>query len=252
MIEKSLMEENQNNESLVIGDNKQLRNSSELNNNNVIPEYGQEKASKLASKMIFQNDTKDDKRFREGMLELNRRLGKRQRTNFIGAMGTTVLSATAVVLTALSVVTMGVSAIAGAISLGIGAGMTVSDSYDSKSMKMALFDSYFKIPVVYDSEKKEWEKKNNRKLTAEEKARMRDLIRNRIAAREGYYSPRHAAKEIAGKFAQFLLTKAHDKNNKEEAKVYIAMIRGLGLKYRDDPSKEPLPKESDIIKKLCS
>lgn len=212
------------------------------------------KASKLAGKLGRKGlkETNED-RFREGMLELNRRLGKRQKKNTLGSLGSAVLSSTALVLTTLSVVTAGVSAIAGAIALGIQTGLAVSDVDYAKSMKEALFDSFYKTDEVYSLEEAKWKENNpGKQLTDKQKIKMRKLIRNRIAANEGFYSPGHASKAVAAEFAKFLLYKANAFN--EEAPMYVAMIKGLGLTYSFDPLNEEknVPKESDIVKKLCS
>ena len=78
-----------------------------------------------------------------------------------------------------------------------------------------------------------------------------ELIRSRIAAREGFYSPRHAATAVAAKFADFLLEGANRQDS--ESEMYVAFIKGLGLTYRYAINeKDAVPKASDIVKKLCA
>ncbi len=211
------------------------------------------KASKLASNILEKKGERDEERFKQGMLELNRRLGARQKKNTAGSTVTAAISSTAAILTSLSVVTVGVSAIAGAISFGVGICLTAMDARESRKMKNALFDSYYKVDEELKKCISDWNERNpGQLLTPEKKLLMKDQLRNKIAAREGFYSPRHGATAIAKKYADYLLEHA---NNKEDSQSDMckAMIKGLGLhyKYNAKNKDKSVPKASDIVKKLC-
>ena len=210
------------------------------------------KASELARKMLKNVDKNDEKKmFTEGMIALNKKLGQKQKTGALGSLGLATISSTSLILLTSSVITCGISALVGALTLGFGVGMSVSDSYDAKSMKNILFDTFYKIDEEVEKEKAKWKAKNkNRYPTEKQKRNFREIIRSRIAAREGYYSPRHAAKAIANRFAEFLLEGA----NKQDAdsKMFISFIKGLGLAYKfNKDEKKVVPKTSDIAKRLC-
>ena len=205
------------------------------------------KASKLAKKMLNDSNEKTDKEmYTEGMLKLNRKLGHKQKTSALGSVGTATLTTTSTVLLATSVITCGISAIAGLVTLGVATALSVSDAFDAKKMKNVLFDTFYKIDEVFKSEKEKWERAHGKKLSDKQQDNLREIIRSRIAAKEGFYSPRHAAKAVAGKFADHLIEGANKNDN--DSKMYISFIKGLGLPF--NPQKS-VPKASDIAKKLC-
>ncbi len=210
------------------------------------------KASKLASALMKKSvGDKDEKRFTKGMLELNRKLGRKQKTGTFGSLGVAAMSSTSVVLLSLSVVTIGISAIAGAIGLGIGAALSAFESKDARSMKNVLFDSFYQTDKELEKEKKRWEINNpGKELSDKQLKQMKEQLRGRIAAAEGFYSPRHAAKAVAAKFADILLEGANRQD--EKSGMYVSFIKGLGLAYKyNSDERKSVPKASDIAKKLC-
>ncbi len=80
---------------------------------------------------------------------------------------------------------------------------------------------------------------------------MLETVRNRTAAKNGFYNTSHAAKGIACRYAKYLLFHAH--NNTSDADMCEAMIRGLGLDYKYDPNNpaDSVPTEADIVTKMC-
>ncbi len=205
------------------------------------------KASKLAARHT------DQDKFRDGMLALNDRLAVRQRAGAATSVVNATLTTTAAVLIMSSVVTMGIGALAGLITLGISTALKCADSDYKRQMKMALFDNFFKTDEQTALAKANWERKHSGKtMTDEQVSRLKEQVRRRISADLGFYSPNHAAVAVAESYAQYLLDNAHSGGQKSD--MAIAMIKGLGLHYTFDPlhPMDAVPQKSDIIKKLTT
>ena len=205
------------------------------------------KAAKLAAKQT------DQDKFRDGMLELNERLALRQRSGAAVAVTNAALTTTAAVLIAAFVATLGISAIAGAFTLGISMGLKTVDAGMRRDMKMALFDNFFKTDEQVSLAKANWESKHPGKaMNAEQEKMLIEQVRRRISADLGFYSPNQAANAVAESYAEYLLDNAHSGNQK--ADMCVAMIKGLGLHYSYDPlhPMDAVPQKSDIVKKLTT
>ncbi len=195
-------------------------------------------------------------KFRDGMVKLNRKLGRKQKTDTSAAMTTALLSGGAAVLIFTSVISAGAAPLAGLIvgaaSFGIGILKRFISNKFSKDMKMELFDNFFKIDKAVRDVKAEWRQKNhNRNMTADQENRIVNQVRRRIAANLGFYSPTHASKALAVEYAKYLLDNA--RNGGGNSEMCKSMIQGLGLQFKtnEDTGDIIVPTQSDIIKKLC-
>ncbi|MBR1670421.1 MAG: hypothetical protein IJ695_06945 [Butyrivibrio sp.] len=185
-------------------------------------------------------------KFEKGILEMNVELGNKELTTSVTSGMSTALTATAGILFAASVVTCGISALAGVAALALSVGsMAIEQSFSGK-MKDALFDSYYEVDRAFDTAKQRVEQKSGRLLTDKEQVKLRQEVRNRIASRLGFYSPHHAARAAAVKYAEYLLDKANQVG--PEGILGIEMIKGLGLSYN---AAKNVPTASDIVRKLC-
>ena len=118
-------------------------------------------------------------------------------------------------------------------------------------MKFALFDGYYEIDEMLDAEKQKYNRAHPfRPLTKDQEERMKEQLRGKVAAANGYYSPGHAAKEISVLYARYLRDSVQ--NNDGNADMCEAMIKGLGLKCKVDSvdSNNTIPTVSDIVRKL--
>lgn len=185
-------------------------------------------------------------KYEKGILEMNVALGSKELTSSVTSGISTALTATAGILVAASVVTCGISALAGVAALALSIGSRVIEKSQSGKMKDALFDSYYEVDRAFDAAKQRVEQKSGRVLTNKEQVKLRQEVRNRIASRLGFYSPHHAARAAAVKYAEYLLDKANQQG--PEGILGIEMIKGLGLSYN---AKKNVPTASDIVRKLC-
>ncbi len=206
-----------------------------------------------ASTLAKEKQGKD--KFRDGMVKLNRKLGRKQKTDTISAGTTALISGGAAVLIATSVISAGAAPVAGLIvgaaAFGIGILKRFISNKFSKDMKMELFDNFFKIDKAVEDVKNEWRQKNpDRNMTPDQEKRIVNQVRRRIAADLGFYSPTHASKTLAKEYAKYLLDNARGGENCE---MCISMIRGLGLQFKTDLGTGEIivPEASDIEKKLC-
>ena len=208
------------------------------------------KASQLASG----KENKD--KFTDGMLKLNRKLGWKQKTDTSAAVTTAVASGAVGVLVAMSVISAGTAPLAlgivGAAAFGIGILKRSISSGFSKGMKMALFDNFFKVEEAVRKVKIEWRTKHpGKSLTKDQDERLVNQVRRRISADLGFYSPTHAAKSVAVEYAKYLLDNARETSPDKE--MCRNFIQGLGLQFKLDEDDQTIlvPKQSDIVKKLC-
>jgi hypothetical protein len=202
------------------------------------------KAKDLASKKTSQDE------LTKAMLELNEKLGKRERTGFVTSAITAACSLTAAIVMLTAPVTAGAGLFAGAAILGVGMYAKGKDSDYAREMKLSLFDSYYKMDDKFTAALVEYNRRNPRlPLTDDEKFKLYDQLRRRVAVQQGFYSPSHAAKFVAEQYAKDMLFRAHFGPDQD---MYIAMIKGLGLSYKYDLSKnKDIPTVSDIVKKMC-
>ncbi len=203
-----------------------------------------------AFKLAAKQQTFD--KYTEGMLELTKTMDDRQAVSTAGAITTAAISLTALALVVASVATAGTAAIIGGVSFGIGVGFMALDRKFGRNMKLNLFDAFYNVDALVEEAKEDYKKKNyGREMPKEQVKELPMLVRSRLSANMGYYSPYHATKSIAGEYATYLLAKAHDAQNGE---LYVNIIKGLGLKYRYDKDNADncRPLKEDIVKKLIS
>ena len=143
---------------------------------------------------------------------------------------------------------MGLTAVVGAVIFGTGiAAQVVSDKFKG-GMKDELFDTFFNVDEAYKKAATDWEKEHGRKLSDSGKTKLKEQLRRRMAAELGFNSPHHAAGAIAGVYAQYMLQHAM-KDDDEKKDMCIAMIKGLGLKFKKEKG---VPTVADIIKKMVA
>ena len=147
--------------------------------------------------------------------------------------------------------TAGITAIIGGVLLAGSLAFRAIDRAYSKGMKNELFDAYFEIPKLYDDVKAKWKERNDgEEPTKDQEKAILKSLRERVAAERGYFSVTQATRKIASDYAGFMLKKANEDGPDREG--YIHMIKGLGLRYSyDSVTGEVVPKETDIVKKLC-
>ncbi len=201
-----------------------------------------------AARIVHNKESADE--FDKAMVELEERIGKRQKTSTLTSAVSAGCSLTAAILIATGVLTAGLGFIAGGITMGIGVYAKVADSSHSRDAKMMLFDGYYNMDREYAAAEAEYKRRNpNVPLDEEGRIRLLDQLRRKIASSHGFYSPSHAAKAIAAEFAAELRDRAHQ-GTQDGDNEYIAMIRGMGLSYRYGGGFD-VPTESDIVKKMC-
>ncbi len=208
--------------------------------------YRRSKASELAKK------EKGEDKFREGMLKLNRRLGKKQRTSAIGGLTTATFSTAALGLVASSVILPVFGVIAGGLLLGAGIGLKCSDHGSMKKMRGEMNDAFFEVDSILSKAEAKWKEEHpNETFSDAKRETMKKQIMRRMAGELGYYSPNHMAVTVAKSYASYLFEGA--KNDDNHGEMCRAMIRGLGLYYKPDPDNDDntVPKISDIAAKLC-
>ncbi len=203
------------------------------------------KASKLAK-------GKDPDKYSEGMLRLNRILGKKQLTN-VSLEGLAAGTSFAVpTLIAASILTSVFGVItAGAVFAVLGAQKIFDSKYRSK-MGSQLNEAFFGIDELVKEAEEDWKAKHqNKPMSDAQKEKLKKQIQKRMAAELGYYSSNHMARSVAEKYAAYLLDGAA--KDDEHAKMCRAMIRGLGLYYKRDAKKpeKTVPKISDLVSKMC-
>ncbi|MCR5402429.1 MAG: hypothetical protein K6E91_01235 [Butyrivibrio sp.] len=211
-------------------------------------------ASKLASR-ISEKEKREgtvvDTRYRDGMVRLNRLMGKKQKidtgTSLLGAS----TSITAAVLLITTVASGGLlSGITAAVGLISSIGSYAWTNKVAKQMRHEVDASFFKAEEMMEKVREEWQQENGVPLSKKQEARLREQILKRIAASLGYYSPSQMANSIAQNYAGYLLDGA--KKQGDEGKMCLSMIKGLGIKVTKNPETGEIesPKVSDIAKKM--
>ena len=206
------------------------------------------KASRMISK---KNGNQPGDKFEEGMLRLNRKLGAAQRTDALNTLINGGAMMTAGVLVATSVCTMGLTAIVGGITFGVGIAAQILTKKYKGGMKDELFDTFYEVDTVFKKAVKDYEREHECEMNDDQKSKLREQVRRHIAAELGFNSPRHAAKAVAGIYAEYMLKNARSDADEEKQKQFITLIQGLGLKWKPD-AKPPVPGIPDIIKKMVS
>ena len=200
----------------------------------------------------------ENAKYREGMRKLNRVLSKKQGIEVGGAIAVAAVSATAAGLVFATIITGGAAALITLGAVGVGMLFKHFSGKKSKAMRNTLFDSYFDTEKNVDLAMEDYLKNHpnadvdvNGKKYKALREQMTIQVRNRISAELGFASYEHATRAVASQYADYLLSNAHE--NGPDSTMCIAMIRGLGLKYNyvADNDKKSVPKQSDIIKKLC-
>ena len=209
---------------------------------------------KNASKLAAAKTNKD--KFTKGMLKLDRKLGWKQKTDTLTSVSTAGGSAAVSVLIAMSIISAAAAPVAlgivGAACFGVSIVKRTISSRLSKGMKMELFDNFFKVDDAVGKVKTEWRRKHpGQRMTEDQESRLVNQVRRRIAADLGFYSPTHASKALAVEYANYLLE--NSKNGKANKDMCRNFIQGLGLQYKYDEENDEIlvPKQSDIVKKLC-
>ncbi|MBQ4293433.1 MAG: hypothetical protein II754_02140 [Lachnospiraceae bacterium] len=203
------------------------------------------RASKLAK--CYETD-----KYKEGMLRLNRVLGKMQRTGTILETLTASTSIAVPSLIAASVLTAGFGIGSAAVLFGVSIAQKVIDTKFYTRMKNAINDAFFGLDeLVRDAETDYKAKHNNQEMPAKKKELLKKQIRRRMARELGFYSTNHMARSVAEKYAAYLLDGAV--GDDEFAKMCRAMIRGLGLSYKhyENHPEKNVPTISDIVGKMC-
>lgn len=216
-------------------------------------------ASKLASRVrdkervdFLETGVKKDQRYHEGIVRLNRLIGKKQKIE----TGSSILGTTASVLAALSLVTgfitgplITVPAIA--INLLSSFGTIKWTSHVTKEMRREIGAAFFDAQEMIRVAKKDYLNEYGQPMSQKQEEKLRKVILKRIAASHGYYSPSHMANAVAINFAKYLLEGA--KNPGDEGRMCVDMIRGFGLKVTLNPLTRAVisPTASDIAKKMC-
>ncbi len=205
-------------------------------------------ASKIANKVSMKN--KEDK-FRKGMLELNRHLGKKQRTESYSGLASAAFAA------GIMFAPIALPIIAAAtIFVTIGQTIAVKISNDSfmKKMRADLNNSFFNMDdFMNKTGTNEFNKKiEGRNLSEKQKMKLKEKferqIMRRISSELGFYSPNHLATAVAMKFADYLLIGVKNDSDKDQSEMCRKMIEGLGLQCKLDKG---VPRPSDIAKALC-
>ncbi len=216
-------------------------------------------ASKLASKLSAEEKTKylesgenTDSKYRDGMVKLNRLIGKKQKIETISSsMGsvTSVVSAYLLLATAASTGVIMLPTVL--VSLAITFGSYKWSSGVSQIMKRQIDSIFFDVDNMIAVAKKEWIAERGQPMSSTQEKHLRGTILKRIASSYGYYAPSHLAASISIFFARFLLDGA--KKPGDEGTMCIDMLKGLGLKVTRNPRTGEVisPTEKDIAKKIC-
>ena len=195
---------------------------------------------------------KTDSKYRDGMVKLNRLLGKKQKIETVSSgMGaaTSIVSASLLLVAAAGTGVITLPAVI--VSLAITIGSYKWSSSVSQSMKRQIDSTFFEVDDMMAVAKKEWISEHGRPMSSSQEKHLRGTILKRIAASYGYYAPSHLAASISLSYAKYLLNGA--KVPGDEGIMCIDMIKGLGLKVTRNPRTGEVisPTESDIAKKIC-
>ena len=188
-------------------------------------------------------DKADQNKYDEGMMRLEQKLDNTHKVT----TGTSLLLAGAAVTATL--IPASAPFIFGA-SVFVGIAEEVFKNRRSRGMLNVMFDACFEV----DSCMAKLSELGYIKPTYTDKQLklLRNQVKKRIATSQGFYSIRDAGEAVAGRFAAFLLTRAHAGDESSEA--YIQLIKGLGLKYRyeEGNEKKNAPTFEVLKKKLCT
>ncbi len=208
--------------------------------------YRRKKASQLAAQ------EKNPDKFRDGMVKLNRRLGVKQRISTLANTGTACATVAATALVAASVLMPIFGIVAGGVALAVGIGTKYTDNSYMKKMRGEMNDAFFDTDHLTKQVEEEW-KENHPGMVLDEsrRAKLKKQVMRRMAGELGYYSPNHMAVAVSKRFATYLYNGSREEGNHGE--MCRAMIRGLGLYYKQDPNDDEnsVPTISDIAMKLC-
>lgn len=220
---------------------------------------GRIEASKLASKVRDKDRTEyletgkaKDQRYREGIVRLNRLLGKKQKIE----TGSSIVGTTASVFAAVSLFTTLITGAAATIpaliiNLLASFGTIKWTSHVTKEMRREIDAAFFNADEMMKVAKKDYLNENGVPMSQKQEEKLKKVILKRIAASHGYYSPSHMANAVAGSFAKYLVEGAKDSG--DEGRMCVDMIKGFGLKVTQNPlTREVIsPTVSDISKKMC-
>ncbi len=211
--------------------------------------YQRKKASQLAKA----NENPD--RFRDGMVKMNRKLGKRQRISAFSGLATAMsglgLSIAGVAMTGAALLFAPVLGIVGA-AVGIVGGIAskIVDHQYAKKMRKELNNAFFNADDLYKEVEEEWKKEHkvDGDLSKKQKETLKAQMMRRMAADLGFYSENDMAMAIAGRYAEYLFKGSKLPENDVHGNMCRAMIKGLGVKY--DPA-EGVPTVTDIANAMC-
>ncbi len=216
-------------------------------------------ASKLASKVREKERTEfletgqaKDQRYREGIIRLNRLIGKKQKIDTGSSIVGTSASVFAAVSLFTTLITGGAATVpALLINLLAAFGTIKWTSHVTKEMRREIGAAFFNADEMMKVAKKDYLNENGVPMTKKQEEKLRKVILKRIAASHGYYSPSHMANAVAGSFAKYLVEGA--KGTGDEGRMCVDMIKGFGLKVTQNPvTREVIsPTVSDIAKKMC-
>lgn len=216
-------------------------------------------ASKLASKVREKERTEfletgqaKDQRYREGIIRLNRLIGKKQKIETGSSIVGTSASVFAAVSLFTTLITGGAATVpALLINLLAAFGTIKWTSHVTKEMRREIGAAFFNADEMMKVAKKDYLNENGVPMTKKQEEKLRKVILKRIAASHGYYSPSHMANAVAGSFAKYLVEGA--KGTGDEGRMCVDMIKGFGLKVTQNPvTREVIsPTVSDIAKKMC-
>jgi len=192
--------------------------------------------------------TKEQKRelkYEENMMRLQEDLKHREeiRRNY-GAVSAGISIAS------ILVPTIGLANLAVAIVASIHDGMEVT------KLRTKLFDNFFNIDALAEKVAKQ-RLKGSRKNSIhnqgdQEKERVKEALRFRVAAYAGFCDMRTAAEFVCTKFARLIREKIFGDNpdiSDEERNGYIEFVKALNLRYN---KKKGLPDESILVRKLSA
>ncbi len=210
-----------------------------------------QKKEASTEKKLTDEEIRREEKFLKGMLKIEEKFAAKQKRSTITAVGTAGISLTSAIIIALAGPTAGLSLGVGVVLMGIGIYNRFADKNKTHELRMQIFDSYFDTGKLYAKVERAYKQKHPRAvITPERKSMLIDQLRRRMSAELGFYSPDHAAKAVATKFAQFILTGAQTEGTNKD--MYISFIKGLGLDYKYDKDKpdDNFPQVTDIVKKM--
>jgi hypothetical protein len=210
---------------------------------------GKKEASK--EKKPTEEEIRREEKFLKGMLKIEEKFAKKQKSNTVNAVATAGIRLTSALIIALAGPTAGLSLGVGVVLMGMGIYNRFADKDKTHELRMQIFDSYFDTGKLYAKVERAYKQKNpGVVITPERKSMLIDQLRRRMSAELGFYSPDHAAKAVATKIAQFILTGAQTEGTNKD--MYISFIKGLGLDYKYDKDKpdDNFPQVTDIVKKM--